>query len=94
MRLKTVGLVIGSVLLSASLAQAQTVQQQAFARWRAQDKCLLDAMKAFPNRDLDSQQKRDLFVDKCQSDHGLPPRAHVAPSEPAAAPAPESTTAH
>jgi hypothetical protein len=94
MRLKMAGLVISSVLLSASVAHAQSVQQQAFARWRAQDKCLLDAIKAFPNRDLDSLQKRDLFVDKCQSDHGLPPRAHVAPSEPANAPVADGTATH
>jgi hypothetical protein len=73
-------------LLGATAASAQsnpnTLQGQSFARFRVQDKCIADATRQFPDRDLVSLQKRDGAVDQCLADHGMPPRQHIAPSSP------------
>lgn len=66
-------------LLAVTPAQAVDQQKQAFSRWRIQDRCIADAQKQHPDRDLASQQARDASVDKCLKDHGLPPREHLAP---------------
>ncbi len=76
-------LALGSV--TDAHAQANTVESRNFARWHAQDKCIADATKAFPDHDLVSLQKRDGQVDQCLADHKLPPRAHLAPAAPAPA---------
>jgi|GEM_PF-3911991 hypothetical protein len=84
-------LLAGLALLSAlggateALAQANTVESRNFARWRAVDKCVADATKAFPDHDLVSLQKRDGQTDQCLADHKLPPRTHLAPDSPAPA---------
>jgi hypothetical protein len=69
-----------------------TLQGQQFARWRVQDKCIADATRQFPDRDLASLQSRDSAIDTCLTNHGMPLREHMAPSPPASAPAPEATT--
>jgi hypothetical protein len=66
----------------SAFGQANTVQSRALARFRAEDKCIADATKAFPDHDLISLQKRDGQVDQCLADHKLPPRPHLAPSSP------------
>ncbi|HVJ52050.1 MAG TPA: hypothetical protein VM689_06290 [Aliidongia sp.] len=73
-----------SLLAGSALAQSNpnTVQGQAFGRWRIQDKCVADATLKFPDRDLVSLQKRDGAVDQCLAAAGMPPRAHVAPTSP------------
>jgi hypothetical protein len=68
------------LLLAPGLARAADVQveeHQALERWRVQDKCVTDSVTANPNRDIESQRKRDKFVDTCMTKHGLPPRAHL-----------------
>lgn len=67
----------------SAFAQANSLQSRSFARFRAEDKCIADATKAFPDHDLISLQKRDGQVDQCLADHKLPPRPHLAPSAPA-----------
>ncbi len=87
MRRLAVALMLALGLMSVdALAQSNlnTLQGQAFSRWRIQDKCVADATKKFPDRDLPSLQKRDGAVDECLARAGQPPRQHLAPSPPEA----------
>ena len=87
MRRLSSALLLSLGLMSAdAFAQSNlnTLQGQAFGRWRVQDKCVADATKAFPDRDLASLQKRDGAVDQCLAKAGQPPRQHIAPSSPQA----------
>jgi hypothetical protein len=83
-RLSIAGLGVLLALSTASqaFAQANTIQNQNFARWHAADKCVADATKAYPDHDLISLQKRDGQVDQCLADHKLPPRQHLAAESP------------
>jgi hypothetical protein len=72
-----------AVLFCAGLAtdahaQANTVQSRNFSRWRAGDKCVADATKAFPDHDQVSLQKRDGQIDQCLAAAKLPARTHLA----------------
>lgn len=79
------GILLTLATASQAHAQANTLQGRNFARWRAVDKCVEDATKAFPDHDLVSLQKRDGQTDQCLADQKLPPRTHLAP--PSATPA-------
>ncbi len=68
-------------VIATSTAYAATAQEMAFSRWKVQDKCIADSVKAHPNRNVASQRKRDKDVDTCLASHNLPPRAHLAPPE-------------
>jgi hypothetical protein len=68
-----------ALLLAPIAAGAVTLQNQAFSRWKIQDACIADSVKAHPDRDAASQHLRDVDVDKCLSDHGLPGRTDMAP---------------
>jgi hypothetical protein len=79
------GIIFALATATPALAQTNTLQGRNFARWRAVDKCVSDATKAFPDHDLASLQKRDGQTDQCLADQKLPPRTHLAP--PSATPA-------
>lgn len=81
--LTALGVLVALGTADQAFAQANTIQNQNFARWHAADKCVADATKAFPDHDLVSLQKRDGAVDQCLADHKLPPRQHLAAESPA-----------
>lgn len=73
------GWLIGFVLAVAGLtaqncAVAATSQQQAFGRWKLQDKCVQTANKAHPDHTPASLLMRDQAVQKCLEASGQPPR--------------------
>ena len=75
------------LLLAAAPAWgAVSLQDQAFGRWKIQDKCIADSIKLHPDRDEASLKERDTYVDDCLKTHGLPPREHLAPPDPPAEP--------
>jgi hypothetical protein len=83
--LASLGILCALGIATGASAQTNTLQGRNFARWRAVDKCVADATKAFPDHDLVSLQKRDGQTDQCLADQKLPPRTHLAP--PSATPA-------
>jgi hypothetical protein len=77
--------VVGVALLAGMLvafhisAKAAGPQDGAFARWKAEDKCVAEGQRKFPDRDIESQRKRDDAVNRCLVNSGLPARATLAP---------------
>ncbi|HLY55385.1 MAG TPA: hypothetical protein VKS60_07510 [Stellaceae bacterium] len=70
---------MAALLLLPVAAGAVTPAEQAFLRFQVEDKCIADAKRAHPGRDIASQQAVDVSVDDCLSKNNLPPRAHLAP---------------
>lgn len=68
--------------LSAALpARAVAPTDQASRRWKQVDGCVADANKQVPDHNEAALRKRDTLVNQCLKDHGLPPRAGLAPPE-------------
>lgn len=81
MAMLTALLGLGGAMLLTTPARAGGPQDGAFARWKADDKCVSAAQKQFPDHDLLSQQRKDDAVNRCLASRGLPPRAPTAASD-------------
>ena len=53
--------------------------ERAEQAWTQEDACTAGSIARFPDLDLASLRQRDLYVDSCLKERGLPPRAHLAP---------------
>ena len=75
--------VVALPLLQPAAAQQSRHQinpaERAEQTWTQEDACTAGSFAQFPDLDLASLRQRDRYVDSCLKEHGLPPRAHLAP---------------
>ena len=74
-------------LLCATPGRADTLQQQSFGTWKAEDNCAREAFKKSPDYTPEGNRTRELAYRRCIDRGNLPPRSDV--SAPAAQPSPQ-----
>lgn len=52
----------------------------AIAKWKAMDKCAIQAQQAFPDFSAESNAKRDAKLQECLASQNLPPRVPETPA--------------
>jgi hypothetical protein len=68
------------VFLVPETARATSAQGQiVVGKWKAMDKCAIEAQQAYPDFTADSNAKRDAKLKECLASRNLPPRG--TPSE-------------
>ncbi len=74
-RWRSIGVaLIATAFIGPISGHAATSQQQAFGRWKLQDKCVQAANKAYPDHTPAALLMRDRSVEKCLEAAGQPPR--------------------
>ena len=65
-----------------SWAGPQSLQQNSFATWKAEDNCVHQAFRQFPDYTPESNAKRNEAMRQCLDRGQLPPRADLTPPQP------------
>lgn len=74
------------MLLAAPGAHADNRLNGTNRQWQTADNCTRSSFKKYPDYTVEGATKRDEYVRECLRNNRQPPRADLAPPQPAAAP--------
>ncbi len=83
---RAAGIAAVLMLLAVPGAQADNRLNGTNRQWQSADNCTRSSFKKYPDYTVEGATKRDEYVRECLRNNRQPPRADLAPPQPAATP--------